>query len=252
MPASMTRRLPPGPRGPGPGRAAGGRGQARRAAVRPELDGLPPRPGGLRPAAPTPGRRRPAGSGMDVDPGACPGGRPRPAGQGVGGEPLPALPGTARPGRPSVRSRSCPGCRRSATTPGRTASRPDPRRHLGSRASRPGAAPPAPWGCYPLRPDGWAGRAPSWRSGRIEREVIAAAEGDGLLVLARDGDRAPPGTPEPGTGRRLVIDHAPARSCWSGPNPRRASRPSPASSSAAPPAGCRSAVALIPRAPRGR
>jgi hypothetical protein len=76
------------------------------------------------------------------------------------------------------------------------------------------------------------------RSGRIEREVIAAAEGAGCsswpataTVPAWD-----PGAWDRPAGSSST--RRPARSCWSGPNSRRASRPSaPASSSAAPPVG---------------
>jgi nucleotide-binding universal stress UspA family protein len=45
------------------------------------------------------------------------------------------------------------------------------------------------------------------RSGRVEREVVAAAEGAGLLVVARDGDRLGPRSLGPVT--RFVVDHAP-------------------------------------------
>ena len=47
------------------------------------------------------------------------------------------------------------------------------------------------------------------RSGRIEREVIAAAEDAGLLILARDGDRTRLGPKSLGPASRFVIDHAP-------------------------------------------
>ena len=47
------------------------------------------------------------------------------------------------------------------------------------------------------------------RSGRVEREVVAAAEGMNLLVVARDGDlrRLGPHSLAPAT--RFVVDHAP-------------------------------------------
>jgi nucleotide-binding universal stress UspA family protein len=45
------------------------------------------------------------------------------------------------------------------------------------------------------------------RSGRVEREVVAVAEGAGLLVVARDGDRLGPRSLGPAT--RFVVDHAP-------------------------------------------
>ena len=47
------------------------------------------------------------------------------------------------------------------------------------------------------------------RRGRVEREVVAAAEGFDLLVLARDGDRARLGPRSLGPSARFVVDHAP-------------------------------------------
>ncbi|MCX3061649.1 universal stress protein [Streptomyces beihaiensis] len=47
------------------------------------------------------------------------------------------------------------------------------------------------------------------RTGRVEREVLAAAEGAELLVLARDGDRGRPGPHSLGPASRFVVDHAP-------------------------------------------
>ncbi|MFJ4523369.1 universal stress protein [Streptomyces sp. NPDC088810] len=47
------------------------------------------------------------------------------------------------------------------------------------------------------------------RSGRAEREVVAAAEGAGLLVLARDGDRSRLGPKSLGPAVRFAVDHAP-------------------------------------------
>ncbi|GGW11016.1 hypothetical protein GCM10018980_49220 [Streptomyces capoamus] len=47
------------------------------------------------------------------------------------------------------------------------------------------------------------------RSGRVEREVVAAAEGAGLLVLARDGDRSRLGPRSLGPAVRFAVDHAP-------------------------------------------
>ncbi|WP_197369990.1 universal stress protein [Streptomyces clavuligerus] len=49
----------------------------------------------------------------------------------------------------------------------------------------------------------------SERTGRVEREVVAAAEGAELLVLARDGDRARLGPRSLGPAARFVVDHAP-------------------------------------------
>lgn len=45
--------------------------------------------------------------------------------------------------------------------------------------------------------------------GRTEREVIAAAEGMDLLILARDGDRSHLGPRSLGPVARFVVDHAP-------------------------------------------
>lgn len=47
------------------------------------------------------------------------------------------------------------------------------------------------------------------RSGRTEREVVAATEGAELLVLARDGDRTRLGPHSLGPAARFVVDHAP-------------------------------------------
>ncbi|MGJ5756255.1 nucleotide-binding universal stress UspA family protein [Streptomyces puniciscabiei] len=47
------------------------------------------------------------------------------------------------------------------------------------------------------------------RSGRVEREVVAAAEGADLLVLARDGDRCRLGPKSLGPAVRFAVDHAP-------------------------------------------
>jgi nucleotide-binding universal stress UspA family protein len=47
--------------------------------------------------------------------------------------------------------------------------------------------------------------------GRVEREVVAAAEGMDVLVLARDGDRTRPGPHSLGPAARFVVDHAPCR-----------------------------------------
>ncbi|MFE9172993.1 universal stress protein [Streptomyces kebangsaanensis] len=47
------------------------------------------------------------------------------------------------------------------------------------------------------------------RDGRVEREVVAAAEGADLLVLARDGDRERLGPRSLGPAARFAVDHAP-------------------------------------------
>jgi nucleotide-binding universal stress UspA family protein len=49
------------------------------------------------------------------------------------------------------------------------------------------------------------------RRGRIGHEVVAAADGMDLLVLARDGDRSRPGPHSLGPAARFVVDHAPCR-----------------------------------------
>jgi nucleotide-binding universal stress UspA family protein len=50
---------------------------------------------------------------------------------------------------------------------------------------------------------------PLERTGRIEREVVAAADGADLLILARDGDRAHLGPRSLSPATRFVVDHAP-------------------------------------------
>jgi nucleotide-binding universal stress UspA family protein len=47
------------------------------------------------------------------------------------------------------------------------------------------------------------------RRGRIEREVVAAAEGADLLLLARDCDSSRLGPRSLGPASRFVVDHAP-------------------------------------------
>ena len=49
------------------------------------------------------------------------------------------------------------------------------------------------------------------RRGRVEREVVSAAEGMDILVVARDGDRERLGPRSLGPTTRFVIDHAPCR-----------------------------------------
>ena len=56
-------------------------------------------------------------------------------------------------------------------------------------------------------------------------EVVEAAQDADLLVAAHDGDRSRLGPASLGPVTRFVVDHAPARSCWSGPSrPRRSGR----------------------------
>ncbi|GIL29901.1 universal stress protein [Actinocatenispora comari] len=49
------------------------------------------------------------------------------------------------------------------------------------------------------------------RSGHPERDVVAACERAGLLVLARDGDHTRLGPPSIAPPTRFVLDHAPCR-----------------------------------------
>jgi nucleotide-binding universal stress UspA family protein len=52
---------------------------------------------------------------------------------------------------------------------------------------------------------------PESRSGRPEREVVAASEDADLLVVARDGDHTRLGPHSLGRATRFVVDHAPCR-----------------------------------------
>lgn len=67
------------------------------------------------------------------------------------------------------------------------------------------------------------------RTGRIEREVVAAAEGAGLLILARDGDRTRLGPKSLGPASRFVVDHVPCPVLlvWPEPAPGIATIPPP-------------------------
>lgn len=47
------------------------------------------------------------------------------------------------------------------------------------------------------------------RTGRTEREVVAAAAGADLLIMARDGDRSRLGPKSLGKDTRFALDHAP-------------------------------------------
>jgi nucleotide-binding universal stress UspA family protein len=49
------------------------------------------------------------------------------------------------------------------------------------------------------------------RRGRVEREVVAAADQADLLIAARDGDHERLGPHSLGPATRFVIDHAPCR-----------------------------------------
>ncbi|WP_030231296.1 universal stress protein [Streptomyces sp. NRRL S-350] len=67
------------------------------------------------------------------------------------------------------------------------------------------------------------------RAGRVEREVVAAADGAELLVLARDGDRTRLGPHSLGPATRFVVDHAPCPVLlvWPEPAPDTATLPPP-------------------------
>ncbi|MDX2561813.1 universal stress protein [Streptomyces sp. TX20-6-3] len=67
------------------------------------------------------------------------------------------------------------------------------------------------------------------RTGRVEREVVAAAEGCDLLILARDGDRAHLGPHSLGPAARFVVDHAPCPVLlvWPDPPPGPPTSPPP-------------------------
>ncbi|MFJ9749901.1 universal stress protein [Streptomyces chartreusis] len=67
------------------------------------------------------------------------------------------------------------------------------------------------------------------RTGRVEREVVAATEGADLLVLARDGDRARLGPHSLGPASRFVVDHAacPLLLVWPEPAPGLTTMPPP-------------------------
>jgi nucleotide-binding universal stress UspA family protein len=67
------------------------------------------------------------------------------------------------------------------------------------------------------------------RHGRIEREVVAAADGADLLIVARDGDRRRLGPKSLGRASRFVVDHAPCSVLlvWPGASPDIATIPAP-------------------------
>lgn len=75
------------------------------------------------------------------------------------------------------------------------------------------------------------------RHGRVEREVVAAAEGVDLLVVARDGDRSRLGPRSLGPETRFVVDHAPCPVLlvWPGDAPGVGTIPPPPGHQAPPP-----------------
>jgi nucleotide-binding universal stress UspA family protein len=75
------------------------------------------------------------------------------------------------------------------------------------------------------------------RRGRVEREVILAADGADLLVLARDGDPSRLGPKSLGRASRFVVDHAPCPVLlvWPEPAPGVGTIPPPPSAPPPPP-----------------
>jgi nucleotide-binding universal stress UspA family protein len=67
------------------------------------------------------------------------------------------------------------------------------------------------------------------RTGHAEREVVAAAENGGLLILARDGDRRHRGPQSLGKASRFIVDHAPCPVLlvWPAPPPGASAIPPP-------------------------
>ena len=65
------------------------------------------------------------------------------------------------------------------------------------------------------------------RSGRVKREVVAAAKGADLLVLARDGDRTHLGPRSLGPASCFIIDHPPCPVLLVWPAPSVATIPPP-------------------------
>jgi nucleotide-binding universal stress UspA family protein len=66
-----------------------------------------------------------------------------------------------------------------------------------------------------------------WLRGRVEREVVAAANDADLLIVARDGDLRRLGPRSLGPAGRFVVDHAPCQVLlvWPGPPPSLGSIP---------------------------
>ncbi len=75
------------------------------------------------------------------------------------------------------------------------------------------------------------------RSGRVEREVVAAADGAAVLICARDGDRSRLGPRSLGPATRFVVDHVPCPVLlvWPGEAPGVDSIPPPPPPGAKPP-----------------
>jgi nucleotide-binding universal stress UspA family protein len=66
-----------------------------------------------------------------------------------------------------------------------------------------------------------------WLRGRVEREVVAAADDADLLIVARDGDLRGLGPRSLGPAARFVVDHAPCQVLlvWPGGPPSLGSIP---------------------------
>jgi nucleotide-binding universal stress UspA family protein len=79
------------------------------------------------------------------------------------------------------------------------------------------------------------------RRGRIEQEVVAAAEQMDILVLARDGDRGRLGPRSLGPAARFVVDHAPCQVLliWPDVAPSLTTIPPPPSGPPPPPSPAR-------------
>jgi nucleotide-binding universal stress UspA family protein len=75
------------------------------------------------------------------------------------------------------------------------------------------------------------------RTGRVEREVVAAADGASVLICARDGDRSRLGPRSLGPATRFVVDHVPCPVLlvWPGEAPGADSIPPPPPPGAEPP-----------------
>ena len=65
------------------------------------------------------------------------------------------------------------------------------------------------------------------RQGRLEREVVTAAAGADLLIVARDGDQSRLGPKSLGKETRFIVDHAPCPVLliWPGAAPGLATTP---------------------------
>jgi len=78
---------------------------------------------------------------------------------------------------------------------------------------------------------------PAERRGSVKHEVVAAAEGADLLIVARDGDASRLGPKSLGKASRFVVDHAPCPVLlvWPGEPPGTATMPPPPGAKGGPP-----------------